>query len=243
MPGPDGFTRRRPDARRRPGADPRRVRRERRGRQGPGARHRRRRLPDQAVRQGRAAGPDRGDHAPRRPAGRRRVRAAGRSRPATSSWSRAVTRPASARRSLTLTPDRVPPARGARPRRRRHRPAPPAGAGRLAGRDRPGPALAQAAPRPPAREGRGGRRAARSWRSAASAIGSSSTSTRAGPPAGPRDRARDRQTATATARPLASCAASAQSTRQPRASRPASGLKWNHASPLGGRGGSRTRRT
>ena len=38
MPGPDGFSRRRPDARGRPGADPRRVRRERRGRQGPGAR-------------------------------------------------------------------------------------------------------------------------------------------------------------------------------------------------------------
>ena len=56
--------------------------------------------------------------------------------------------------------DRVPAARGARARGRRHRPAPPAGARRLAGRDRPGPALAQAAPGPPALQGRGGRRAA-----------------------------------------------------------------------------------
>ena len=55
----------------------------------------------------------------------------------------------------------VPPARGAGPRQRRHRPAPPAGPCRLAGRDRPGPALAQAAPRAAARQGRGGRRAAR----------------------------------------------------------------------------------
>ena len=35
-----------------------------------------------------------------------------------------------------------------------------------------------------------------------------------------------------TARPVESWAASAQATRQPRASRPAIGLKWNHASPV-----------
>ena len=49
--------------------------------------------------------------------------------------------------------DRVPAARGARARRRRHRPAPAAGTCRLAGRDRPGPAVAQAAPGAPARQG------------------------------------------------------------------------------------------
>ena len=56
--------------------------------------------------------------------------------------------------------DRVPAARGARARGRRHRPAPPAGTRRLAGRDRPGPALAQAAPGALALEGDGRRRAA-----------------------------------------------------------------------------------
>ena len=61
------------------------------------------------------------------------------------------------RRLAGAHPDRVPPARGAGPRGRRHRPAPPAGACRLAGRDRSGPALAQAAPGPAARQGRGGR--------------------------------------------------------------------------------------
>ena len=35
--------------------------------------------------------------------------------------------------------------------------------------------------------------------------------------------------------PSASCAASAQSTRQPRASRPPSGLKWKNASPVAAR--------
>ena len=40
------------------------------------------------------------------------------------------------------------------------------------------------------------------------------------------------QTATAIGRPAASCAASAQATRQPRASRPPSGLKWKNASPV-----------
>ncbi len=58
--------------------------------------------------------------------------------------------------------DRVPTARGAGARRWRHRPAPPAGARRLAGRDRPGSALAQAAPGPPSLEGgRRGRTAGR----------------------------------------------------------------------------------
>ena len=58
---------RRPDPRRGPGADPRRLRRERRGREGQGTRHRRRRLPREAVRQGRAAGTDRRRHATCRP--------------------------------------------------------------------------------------------------------------------------------------------------------------------------------
>jgi two-component system KDP operon response regulator KdpE len=48
----------------------------------------------------------------------------------------------------------------------------------------------------------------------------------------PRGRAGTGQTATAIGRPVASCAASAQPTWQPRASRPANGLKWNHASPF-----------
>ena len=63
--------------------------------------------------------------------------------------------------ALSLTPDRVPAARGAGPRGRRHRPAPAAGPCRLAGRDRSGPALAQAAPGAAARQGRGSRWSAR----------------------------------------------------------------------------------
>ena len=55
-------------------------------------------------------------------------------------------------------PDRVPPRRGARPRRRRPRPPPPPRPRRLAGRGRPGPALAEAPRRPPAPQGRGRRR-------------------------------------------------------------------------------------
>ena len=69
MPGPGRVHGRRPDPGRRPGADPRRLRRERRGGEGPGARDRRRRLPRQAVRQGRAAGADRRGHAARRSGG------------------------------------------------------------------------------------------------------------------------------------------------------------------------------
>ena len=56
--------------------------------------------------------------------------------------------------------DGVPPAGGARPRRRRPRRASPPGARRLAGRAGPRPAVAQAAPRPPARQARGRRRPA-----------------------------------------------------------------------------------
>ena len=56
--------------------------------------------------------------------------------------------------------DGVPAAGSAGPCRRRHRPAPPAGAGRLAGRDRSRPAVAQAPSRPAPREGGGGRRSA-----------------------------------------------------------------------------------
>ena len=76
MPGPDGFTvigqlRATGNV---PG--PRRVGRERRGGQGQGAGHRRRRLPRQAVRQAGAAGPDLRGHAPRRPRGHRAASAA-----------------------------------------------------------------------------------------------------------------------------------------------------------------------
>ena len=105
MPGPDGFNVAGQMRAVGPGPDPRRLGRERRGGQGPRARPRRGRLPDQAVRQGRAAGPDRGGHAPRRPqrrAGLDRRRAA--RPPATSCSSRAVTRRGSATTSLTLTP-------------------------------------------------------------------------------------------------------------------------------------------
>ena len=161
MPGPDGFSVAGPDARGRPGADPRRVRRERRGGQGPGPRHRRGRLPDQAVRQGRAAGPHRGDHATRRSARGQRARRRVRWRPVAWSWSRAATRRVSATRPLSLTPtefrllealvrangDIVPHLQLAR-------------AGWPAETD-PGPALAEAAPGAAARQGRGCRRPAR----------------------------------------------------------------------------------
>jgi hypothetical protein len=40
------------------------------------------------------------------------------------------------------------------------------------------------------------------------------------------------QTGSEIGRPAMSCAASAHEIRQPRASRPEIGLKWNHASPL-----------
>ena len=133
--------------------------------------------------------------------------------------------------------DRVPAARGARARRRRHRPAPAAGARRLAGRDRSGPALAQAAPRPAAGQGRGAPAGRRSWRSAASATGSSPRTT----PEPDRGRGRTGRRGPTRSRPrrrsggpAASCAASAQATRQPRASRPPSGLKWKKR--LAGRG-------
>ena len=70
-------------------------------------------------------------------------------------------RGAGRRRGPVADADRVPPARGARPRARRHRPAPAAGPCRLAGRDRPRPAVAQAASRAVAGEGRRGARPAR----------------------------------------------------------------------------------
>ena len=71
MPGPDGFTviGQLRAIGQRPG--PRRLGRERRGRQGQGAGHRRRRLPRQAVRQAGAAGPDLRRDAPRGPRGDR----------------------------------------------------------------------------------------------------------------------------------------------------------------------------
>ena len=70
--------------------------------------------------------------------------------------------PRGARRRDRAEPhaDRVPAARGARPRGRRPRRAPPARARRLAGRARSRPAVAQAAPRPAAVQARGRRRAA-----------------------------------------------------------------------------------
>ena len=51
--------------------------------------------------------------------------------------------------ALILTPTEFRLARGARPRGRRHRPAPSPGARRLAGRNGSGSVVAQAAPRPP----------------------------------------------------------------------------------------------
>ena len=144
-------------------------------------------------------------------------------------------------------PDRVPPPRGAGPRRRRHRPAPPAGPSRLAGGDRSGPALAQAAPGSIARQGGGCRRPARrrgpgrglpDRRGRGGCRPELSRAPTDGRPAGhPGDRGSAArrapfQTGTETGRPVASCAASAHAIRQPRASRPAIGLKWNQASPV-----------
>ena len=178
MPGPDGFNV--AGQMRAVGPAPILVvsGRERRGRQGPGAGPRRGRLPDQAVRQGRAAGADRGGHAPRRP--QRRTGRDGR-RPADRGRAGAgarASRGACRRDGAVPDADRVPAARGARARRRRHRPAPPAGTCRLAGRDRSRTCSGSSrtwracAPRcrPPA--------ARRSWPSAAWAIGSSSRTRR-----------------------------------------------------------------
>ena len=108
--------------------------------------------------QGRAAGADRGGDAPRRP---------GTAGPATGpvSAGELVLEPARHEARVgehrsDAHPDGVPPARGTRPGERRHRPAPSPRAGRLAGRDGSGPALAQATPRPAAGEGRERRRPA-----------------------------------------------------------------------------------
>ena len=105
MPGPDGFSVAGQMRAVGPGADPHRLGRERRGRQGPRARASARtttstkpfgkaellaRIAAVMRRVDRARGPG--------------TTAAGRSRPGASSWSRAVTRRASARRPLTLTP-------------------------------------------------------------------------------------------------------------------------------------------
>ena len=103
MPGPDGFAvagRIRAAGR---DADPGRLRRERRGRQGARAGHRRRRLPDQALRTGRAPGP----HPCPRPPLRDGVDRRGRRRhlrPVAWSSSRPATGPGSVTSALDLTP-------------------------------------------------------------------------------------------------------------------------------------------
>ena len=175
MPGPDGFTvagQIRASGLR---ADPRRVGRERRGGEGQGARHRRRRLPRQAVRQGGAARPDRGRHAAGRSRGRRGDvrsalgrRAATSSRPATrrgsatSRWSSRRRSSGCSRRSSgrPATSSRTTCSRGpaGRPRRIRI----------CSGSSRISPA---SGPRSRAPAGRG------SWRSAASATGSTPMAT------------------------------------------------------------------
>ena len=96
MPGPDGFTVAGQIRAAGSGADPGRIGRERRGGQGAGARDRRGRLPDEAVRQGGAAGPHLRDDAPRRPGRDVGWVVADRSRRARCSSSPAVTRRASA---------------------------------------------------------------------------------------------------------------------------------------------------
>ena len=98
----------------------------------------------------------------RRPADRGRARAGAR-----------ASRGARRRDGPVADADRIPAAGGARARRWRHRPAPPAGPCRLAGGDRSRSALAQAAPRAVALQGVAPRVARRSWPSAAWAIGSS----------------------------------------------------------------------